>query len=98
MKEKIVIVVDDGAGTGYALVAAAAGVRAQDPARVITASPVASIEAIAQLTEVSDDVICPLQPSPFHAVGLWYVHYEPVSEETAAQRLAAANTAVRTRS
>lgn len=89
---RIVIVVDDGAATGYALVAAVAGVRARDPNAVVVAVPVASEEACVQIMGIADQLLCPLKPSPFHAVGLWYVHYEAVTEEEAGMHLAAAGT------
>jgi len=91
LADRIAIIVDDGAATGYTLIAAAAGVRSYGPAHIVIAVPVGAAEACEQFEEIADEVICPLQPTPFHAVGLWYGHFEQVGSEEAVARLVAAN-------
>lgn len=88
-----VILADDGLATGWTMRAAVAALRAQSPAQVIVAAPVGSPAACRELAEVCDRVVCPLQPEPFHAVGLWYVHFAPVTEDEVLDWLEAAHTA-----
>jgi len=69
---RTVILVDDGLATGATMEAAVAALRTQSPARIVVAAPVGSREACACLARRADTVVCPLQPEPFDAVGLWY--------------------------
>ena len=68
----------------------------RSPAQVVVAVPVGAEEACEQLEEIADAVVCPLRPAPFHAVGLWYVHFEPVDEGYALASLRKANRSLRT--
>ncbi|MBI2512736.1 MAG: phosphoribosyltransferase [Opitutae bacterium] len=77
---RIAILVDDGASTGATLRAAAAAARLQYPKRLVVAAPVGSSTACALLGAVADEVVCPVRPEPFHAVGLWYVHFPELPE------------------
>lgn len=88
---RVAILVDDGAATGATLRAAAAAARLGYPKRLIVATPVASREACALLGAVADEVICPLRPEPFHAVGLWYVHFPQIAERELGPLLAGAS-------
>lgn len=78
---KTVIVVDDGVATGATVNAALRLIRAQKPARLILALPVAPADAIARLEEHADTVICLQTPSPFYAVGAHYADFSQVSDE-----------------
>lgn len=77
---RIAILVDDGAATGATLRAAAAAARLQYPKRLVVAAPVGSSTACALLRAVADEVVCPVRPEPFHAIGLWYVHFPELPE------------------
>lgn len=77
---RIAIVVDDGAATGATLRAAAAAARLTYPRHLIVATPVGSRYACALLSAIADEVVCPVRPEPFHAVGLWYVHFPQIAE------------------
>jgi putative phosphoribosyl transferase len=82
-----VILVDDGLATGATMRAALAAVKQQRPAKVIVAVPVAPAETIATLQHEADDVICPVTPEPFYAIGLWYRDFSQVSDDTVRQLL-----------
>jgi predicted phosphoribosyltransferase len=77
---RLCIVVDDGVATGSTLQAAISLVKRRDAARVIVAVPVGPPESIQRLAETADDVVCPLQPEPFFAVGGWYDRFDQVSD------------------
>src|SRR5258708_3556962 len=61
---KTVILVDDGLATGSTMSAAARAVRADDPARVVVAVPVADPEGCASLRPPAADVVCLPTPPP----------------------------------
>jgi predicted phosphoribosyltransferase len=78
---RTVILVDDGLATGSTMRAAVLAVRRLGPARVVVAAPVGSWQACRDLREIADDVVCPLVPEPFHAVGLWYGDFSQTTDD-----------------
>lgn len=76
-----VVLVDDGLATGSTMLAAVAAVRGLEPARVVVGVPVASRPAVRALQAVADDVICPLVPPRFVAVGLAYSDFHQLTDE-----------------
>ena len=76
-----VLLVDDGLATGATMCAAVQAVRAQAPSFIGVAVPVASREALAAVGALADEVVCPLVPDPFHAVGLWYRDFDQTSDD-----------------
>ncbi|MDT3439656.1 MULTISPECIES: phosphoribosyltransferase [unclassified Pseudofrankia] len=78
---RTVVLVDDGLATGATMVAAARAARAAGAARLVAAVPVASPEgADAVLAEV-DELVCPLYPPDFMAVGQFYDDFAATSDE-----------------
>jgi len=88
-----VILVDDGLATGATMAAAASAIRAQEPAALIVAVPVASVETCDAFRDIVDDIICALTPEPFYAVGLWYEDFSQTTDEEVHDLLAAARHA-----
>ncbi|HDN80759.1 MAG TPA: phosphoribosyltransferase [Chloroflexi bacterium] len=78
---KTVILVDDGVATGATTIAALRAIRANKPSQTILAVPVAPPEAIAKLKQEADRVVCLHTPSPFWAVGAFYLNFEQTSDE-----------------
>ena len=81
------VVVDDGVATGATLEAALRLVVRSGAASVVAAIPVGPPETIERLASIVDAVVCPLQPSPFFAVGSWYDRFGQVSEATVLELL-----------
>jgi predicted phosphoribosyltransferase len=81
MKGKTVIVIDDGIATGNTLMSAIALLRQEEPAHIIIAVPVASHKAIEKLSDLVDEIVCPLVPKTFLGVGAFYEHFDQVSDE-----------------
>jgi predicted phosphoribosyltransferase len=77
IKDRVVIIVDDGLATGATMRASVRSVRSRAPAKLVVAVPVGSHEACAALRQEADEVVCPYQPAPFFAVGLHYENFEP---------------------
>jgi predicted phosphoribosyltransferase len=78
LEGRTVIVVDDGLATGSTMLAALKAARAQSPARLVCAVPVAARDSLAQVARFADDVVCLATPSPFKAVGRYYLRFGAV--------------------
>jgi predicted phosphoribosyltransferase len=78
---RTVFLVDDGLATGLTAKAAAKYVRRQRPKSIILAVPVAPPETLDAIRPLVDEIICPLSPAVFHAVGEWYVAFEQVDDQ-----------------
>jgi putative phosphoribosyl transferase len=96
VKNRIVILVDDGIATGSSMRAAVEALRKLGPERIIVAVPVASPYAIRQLSKVADEIVCLSAPEDFSAVGQWYSDFESTTDEevTAALESAKHRTAI----
>lgn len=81
LKDRTVIIVDDGLATGATARAALRHVRRAAPARVVLAVPVAAPQSLALLGGEADDVVCPHQPRDFAAVGQWYDDFAQLTDE-----------------
>lgn len=81
IKDRIVIIVDDGLATGATMRAAVRSVRTQAPRTLIVAVPVGSRQASAALRGEADEVVCLYAPEDFWAVGLYYRNFEPTEDE-----------------
>lgn len=81
IRERTVILIDDGLATGASMRAAVAGLRAQHPARIVVAVPTASTETCDAFQFEVDEVICAITPEPFYGVGRWYEDFSQVTDE-----------------
>jgi len=88
VRSKTVLVVDDGIATGATMRSALELLRAQDPARLIVAVPVAAEDSLTEIFVLADAVICLSTPRPFIAVGSHYRRFEQVSDQTVIDMLA----------
>jgi putative phosphoribosyl transferase len=77
---RVAVLVDDGLATGASMRAAIGALRKRDPARIVVAVPVGSAETCAQLRREADEVVCPLVPLNFQAVGLWYDDFSQTTD------------------
>jgi len=80
LRDRTVILVDDGLATGSSMRAAVAAVRAQAPLKIVVAVPVAAAATCAEIARTVDQLLCPLTPENFYAVGMWYNDFAPVSD------------------
>ena len=81
LRDRVVILVDDGLATGATMEAAIAAARQQGPARVVVAAPVGARETCDRLRRLADDLVCAAMPEPFEAVGLWYEDFRQTTDE-----------------
>lgn len=89
LKNKIVIVVDDGVATGYSLKAALQYVRTFKPKRVIIAVPVIAADTLSDIKKEVDEVFYLDAPWNFGAVGAFYQDFRQVEDEEVEERLKA---------
>lgn len=72
LKDREVIIVDDGIATGSTMKAALASVLKSGAKKVIVAIPVGPPSTIAELEKQGAQVVCPYTPEPFYAIGEFY--------------------------
>lgn len=75
VKDKVVIIVDDGVATGQTALVTIRSVRKMQPRKIIFASGVCARDAAAMLRQEADEVICLSLPEIFYAVGQWYHNF-----------------------
>jgi putative phosphoribosyl transferase len=92
LKDKIVIVVDDGIATGQTVKATADYLRRQKPKRLVLAIPVAPKDVVDELKKVFDEVICLQTPLIFYSIGQFYGTFEQLTDEKVINYLEAAGT------
>src|SRR5690349_10927956 len=85
---RVVVLVDDGIATGSSMRAAVEAVRAEGPAAVVVAVPLAPREVCAALEEEVGRVECAASPQPFRAVGIWYDSFDQLDDEEVRRLLA----------
>lgn len=81
VREKTVILTDDGLATGSSMRAAAAGLRQQNPDRIVVAVPVSAAQTCDQYRMGVDEIICAKTPEPFYGVGMWYEDFSQTTDE-----------------
>ena len=77
---RIVIVVDDGLATGATMISALHALRAQQPARLICAVPVAPPDTLEKIRPYADEVVCLHAPVSFRAVGQFYAEFPQIED------------------
>ena len=80
VRDRTVILVDDGLATGSSMRAAVAALRQQGPAHIIVAVPIGAPDTCAEFRAETDETVCAVTPEPFYAVGLWYEDFSPTSD------------------
>jgi putative phosphoribosyl transferase len=80
LKDRVVILVDDGLATGATMRAAVRSALKAEPARLVVAVPVAPPHTCRELMREVDEVVCPYQTEPFWAVGQFYRDFAPTED------------------
>ena len=81
VKNRTVILVDDGLATGATLRAAALAIRNDGPRRIIAAVPVASLTGAAEVRIDVDDMVATITPRKLDTIASWYDDYTPVRDD-----------------
>ena len=91
VRDRKVILIDDGLATGASMRAAVTGVRAQHPARIIIAVPAASPEMCDAFEFEVDEMVCGMTPEPFYGLSRWYEDFSQTTDEEVRMFLKDAN-------
>lgn len=81
LKNKTVILVDDGIATGATLRAAIKALKLSQAKELIVAVPVAAKDTCEEIAILVDQLYCPSQPIHFYAVGAWYDDFSQTEDE-----------------
>lgn len=81
LKDKTVILVDDGIATGVSMRVAIQFVRAAGAKKVILAVPVAAPDSLRKIKQEVDEAVCLYSPAFFEAVGSFYRLFDQTSDE-----------------
>lgn len=81
VRDRTVILVDDGLATGVTAQAAVEALRAYDPRRLVLAVPVCAAQTVELLGPEVDEFVCLESPTDLGAIGLWYRNFEQVSDQ-----------------
>jgi putative phosphoribosyl transferase len=95
VRDRRLLLVDDGIATGATLRAAIASLRPQQPKAIVVAVPVAPPSVCEELKQEADEVVCLLTPTPFNAIGLWYEDFSQTTDAEVRNLLDAANRQVK---
>ena len=81
MKNKIVLLIDDGIATGATILAAIAAIKKRGCAKIIIAVPVAPPDTVEMLRREVDDIVCLYTPVFFSAIGYFYMDFEQTTDQ-----------------
>jgi putative phosphoribosyl transferase len=87
IRDRIVILVDDGLATGSMMRAAIGVLKPQQPHCIIIAIPVAPLDTCDRLRSEVDEVVCLMTPEHFCGIGLWYEDFAPTTDEEVCELL-----------
>jgi predicted phosphoribosyltransferase len=97
LRDRVVLLVDDGLATGATMKAAVEAVRAHAPSRIVVAVPVGAPDTCRELEHVADEIVCARSPEFFSAVGQWYVDFSQTTDEEVRDLLHEASRTLSTR-
>jgi putative phosphoribosyl transferase len=80
VRDKTVLLIDDGLATGSTMKAAVQALRAEGPKSIVVAVPVGAPDSCAEMETIADAVVCARTPDEFSAVGKWYVDFTQTSD------------------
>lgn len=87
VKNRTVILVDDGLATGSSMMVAVETLKKRKPARIVVAVPVAPSSSAAQISHEVDELVVLHKPDLFYAVGQFYEDFGEVTDEEVTELL-----------
>ncbi len=81
LKNKIVILVDDGIATGATMRAAIAYAKKQEARKIVVATPVATVNILEQIEQEVDEVVSVLFPKTFLGISAFYESFPQTRDE-----------------
>ena len=90
LKDKTLIVVDDGIATGGTVRAALQALGKVGAKEIVLAVPVAPPDSLRHMQGLCDRILCLSSPEPFYAVGAHYLNFDQTDDAEVVQLLEAA--------
>jgi putative phosphoribosyl transferase len=90
LRDRVVILVDDGLATGATMRAAVKALRQAGAARIVVAVPVGPPETCREMADEADEAVCATAPEFFHAVGQYYDDFAQTTDDEVRDLLARA--------
>ena len=87
IRERTVILVDDGIATGMTVRAAIRAIREKAPRRIVLAVPVCADVTADSLASEVDELVCLQVPNDLWAIGLWYDNFHQLDDEEVVELL-----------
>lgn len=87
LKNKTVILVDDGIATGLTTQAAVLSIKLLNPSKIILAVPVCPHDSTNKFEQHVDEFICLNEISDFHAISPYYYNFNQVTDDEVIQLL-----------
>lgn len=81
LKNKTIVLVDDGIATGSTVKAAIASARKEGAKKIVVAIPVGPVTTIKELKKDVEEVVCLQMPESFWGVGQFYRNFAQTSDE-----------------
>jgi putative phosphoribosyl transferase len=87
IRDRIVILIDDGLATGSTMRAVIVALKHQQPQRIIIAVPVAPLDTCDRLRSEVDELVCLMTPKHFAGIGQWYEDFTQTTDEQVCELL-----------
>jgi putative phosphoribosyl transferase len=87
VRDRTVILVDDGLATGSTMRAAVVALRQMQPKSIVVAVPVGAASTCEAFRAETDETVCAITPEPFLAVGYWYEDFSQTTDDEVRQLL-----------
>ncbi len=97
LKDRTIILVDDGVATGATMKAAIAALKKENLGRLVVALPVAPPETAHNLEIMVDEFVCLLLPDDFASVGNYYRDFAQVTDDEVVALLRESETLMKKR-
>ncbi len=81
LRDRVVILVDDGLATGATMRAAVAALRQCRVAKIVVAAPVGAPDTCREFEDEVDEIVCATAPEFFQAVGQYYEDFSQTSDD-----------------
>jgi putative phosphoribosyl transferase len=91
VRNKTIILVDDGIATGSTMIVAVAALRQLKAGKIVVAAPVIPRSTLEEIRNAADEVAVVIAPEDFQGVGQWYEDFSQTTDEEVRQLLSETN-------
>lgn len=80
VRDRTIILIDDGLATGSTMRAAISAIQEQGPQQIVVAVPVAAPDICQEIQKIVDRVVCIKISEPLYAIGCWYKNFAQTTD------------------